>query len=54
MELSDETIEFMRADLESGMALTKMIEAVKERLKSEGRDFDKEFEEWRAKRKERR
>ena len=43
---TDEQIEFMRADLDSGMGLTKMIMFAKKRLEAEGRDFDKEFEKW--------
>ena len=42
----EEMIEFMRADINSGMALTKMVQSVKERFKEEGRDFDEEFKNW--------
>jgi len=50
MDYTDEQIDFMRADLGSGMALSKMIKAAKERFEVEGRDFDKEFAAFRAKR----
>jgi hypothetical protein len=46
MEFSEDQIAFFRADLESGMAYTKMIKAVRKKLEEEGRDFDKEFEVW--------
>jgi len=48
-KFTEKQIEFMRADLESNMAVTKFIEAVKSRFISEGRDFEKEFKEWEAK-----
>ena len=52
--IDEKTIEFMRADLDSGMELswqemelrTKVEAAVRERLKAEGKDFDVEFEKW--------
>ncbi len=50
MDFTDEDIEFMREDLESGMRHTKMIEDTKKRFKEEGRDFDKEFAAYKAKR----
>ena len=53
MEFSDDAIEFMRADLESGMAYTRLIEAVRKKLKKEGKDFNKEFEKWKQNQKER-
>jgi hypothetical protein len=43
MEFTDEQIEFMRQDLASDMSLTKMIEATKQRLKEQGKDFDREL-----------
>ena len=46
MKFTNEQIEFMRADLESNMGYSKMIEATKNRFKAEGRDFEKEFKEW--------
>ena len=39
-------IDFMRKDLESGMAYSKMIEGVRKRLTEEGKDFDEEFLKW--------
>ncbi len=47
MDFTDKQIDFMRQDLESDMSLTKMIEAAKKRFIAEGRDFDKEFAEYR-------
>ena len=52
MEFTDEDIEYMREDLKSGMRHTKMVEATKKKFKAEGRDFDKEFAAYRAKRAE--
>ena len=40
----DEMVDFMRADLESKGSLTRIISSARELLKSQGRDFDKEFE----------
>jgi len=45
---TDDQIDFIRADLESGMKYTKMIEEVKKRLKAEGRDFDAELKKFQA------
>lgn len=42
-------IDFMRADLESGMGYTKIEMTARRMLKEQGRDFDKEFEEWKEK-----
>jgi len=39
-------VDFMREDLESGMQYSKMIQTCKKMFEEEGRDFDKEFEEW--------
>ena len=44
----DEMVDFMRADLESDMGLTKLIEGARKMFESEGRDFDKEFAEYLA------
>ncbi len=52
MDFTEENIEFMREDLESGMRHTKMVEATKKKFKAEGRDFDKEFAAYKAKRVE--
>ena len=49
MELTKEQIDFMRADLESDMGYSKIIEATRKRFKEQGRDFEKEFNEWREK-----
>jgi len=43
-------INFMRADLASGMAYTKVEMAVRKKMSSQGRDFDSEFEAWQKKR----
>jgi hypothetical protein len=45
----EKQVAFMRADLESDMSLSKLIKATREYFKSEGRDFDKEFDEYRRK-----
>lgn len=42
----NDMIDFMRADLNSGMALSKMIQSVKERFEEEDRDFIEEYENW--------
>lgn len=39
-------IDFMRADLECDMGYSKIIKAARDRMESEGRDFDTEFEKW--------
>ncbi|KKM13271.1 hypothetical protein LCGC14_1717880 [marine sediment metagenome] len=51
MKFTDEQIEFMRQDLESYMSLTRMVEAVKKRLKEQDKDFNKEFEAYQKKKK---
>jgi len=43
---TDEQIAFMRADLENDMALSKLINVVKENLRKEGKNFDEEFDNW--------
>lgn len=42
----ERTADNMRADLDSNFALSKMVQHVRDRFKKEGRDFEKEFEEW--------
>lgn len=42
----EETIAFMRADLESDMGYSKIEMAARNLFKEQGRDFDKEFEEF--------
>ena len=42
----DSMIDFMRKDLESGMAYTKIEMAARKILDDEGRDFNTEFEKW--------
>ncbi len=54
MEYTDEQIELMRADLESDMSISKMIEAAKKKFKKEGRDFEKEFAKYRKESAQRR
>jgi hypothetical protein len=46
---TDSQIEFMRQDIASNFALSKLIELTKRMLKKQGRDFDKEFAEWQKK-----
>jgi len=46
IHFTDEQIEYMRYDLATGMSLTKMRMAVEKRLKTEGKDFNEEFEKW--------
>ena len=50
MGFTDEQIEFMRADIQSDMSLSKMIEFTKKKFKAEGRDFDAEVAALKAKR----
>ena len=46
IHITDRLIEYARLDLASGMGLTKMRMLVEERLKTEGKDFDEEFDKW--------
>lgn len=48
----DEMVEFMRRDLETDFASTKLIDATRELLESQGRDFDEEFDKWLKQQKE--
>jgi hypothetical protein len=43
MKFTKEQIDFMREDVDSGMAYSKLILQVQERFKKEGRVFEKEF-----------
>ncbi len=43
----DSMIDFMRADLDSGMRLTKIEMMARKLIKEDGRDFDEEFAKWR-------
>ena len=52
MDFTDEDIEFMREDLESGMRHTKMIEDTKKKFKEGGRDFDEELAAYKAEKAE--
>jgi hypothetical protein len=49
-KITEDQIEYMRKDLESGMAYTKMAVAMekflREKMAAEGKDFDAEFEAW--------
>lgn len=45
----EDVVDFMRRDLDSGMGYTKLIETTRKRMEEEGRDFDKEFAEWKKK-----
>lgn len=42
-------VDYMRADLESGMSLSKIEMAARRIIAARGGDFDKEFEEWKQK-----
>lgn len=49
----EKMVDYMRADLESGMAYTKIEMAARKMFKEQGRDFDSEFNEFlKKKRKE--
>lgn len=50
MTITEEQIEFMRADLKSNFAYTKIIEIAKKMMESDGRDFQEEFEKWKHER----
>jgi hypothetical protein len=43
-------IDYMRADLESGMRYSKLEMQARKIIEARGGDFDKEFEEWKKKR----
>ena len=43
----EDMVDYMRADLESGMQSTKIEIIARELLTEQGRDFDEEFENWR-------
>ena len=45
----EDMVDFMRADLENDMGYTKLINTTKKMFEEQGRDFDTEFEKWRAK-----
>jgi len=42
----EEMVDFMRKDLEGGMAFTKVEMIARDIIKARGGDFDKEFAEW--------
>ena len=46
----EELVDYMRQDLDSGMALTKVEMTARKILEEQGRDFEQEFKEWRKKR----
>jgi len=46
MKFTDEQIEFMRADIESSFAYSKLIHIAKKIVESEGLNFEEEFEKW--------
>lgn len=46
----EDMVDFMRADLESGMKYTALEITVRKMLKLQGRDFDTEFQKWKDKR----
>ncbi len=49
MDITEEQTDFMRADLESDMGYSRIIEATRKQFKEQGRDFDAELEEWNKK-----
>ena len=44
----DEMVDFMRADLDSGMRYTKIEMVARKIVKEDGRDFDEEFKKWKS------
>lgn len=42
----EDMVDFMREDLDNNMMHTRLISKTKELLKSQGRDFDAEFNKW--------
>jgi len=46
----EKMVEFMRSDLENGMAYSKLISGFQNFLKNQGRDFDTEFAKWKNER----
>jgi hypothetical protein len=47
----DEMIDYMRADLESGMQYTKLEVMARKIIEKSGRDFDEEFAKWKKERR---
>jgi len=47
----EDMVDFMRKDLDSGMAYTKLIEKAKKLIEARGGNFDEEFEKWKEKNK---
>jgi hypothetical protein len=47
----EDMIEFMRQDLASGGALTKIIMAARKAIEDAGKNFDEEFAKWLERRK---
>lgn len=50
----EKMIDFMRADLESGMAYTKLEMSARKIIADRGEDFDEKFAEWRKQQKKKR
>lgn len=46
MILTEKQIDFMREDMETGFAYSKIIAAARSALEKQGRDFDKEFADY--------
>ena len=46
MKFTDDQLDFFRKDLEANFAYSKLIDTVKDEFKKQGRDFDKEFADW--------
>lgn len=49
MQDYEKMIDFMRADLESGMKYSKIEMQARKIVADRGGDFEKEFEEWKQK-----
>lgn len=47
----EDMVDFMRADLDSGMQYSALEITVRKMLALQGRDFNDEFEKWKEKRK---
>ena len=46
----EDMVDFMRADLISGMALSKIIDMTRKQFEEQGKDFDEEFGKWKEER----
>jgi hypothetical protein len=46
----EDMVDFMRADLISGMALSKIIGMTRKQFEEQGKNFDEEFGKWKEER----